>query len=110
MKTPKIHDGDRVRTQMAKHEITQATLSKHLGVSPSTLSRMLNESSWRTDHLADAGELLGCNFLAIYAKSALDDGPVIGIIIDPAFLKDSEIFQKIRNQMKGDEPENRWEQ
>ncbi len=101
MKTPKIHDGERVRAQMAKQEITQATLSEHLGVSPSTLSRMLNESSWRTDHLAIAGELLGCSFLAIYSRSAIENGPIIGIIIDPTALEDLNAFQKVRDQLKG---------
>lgn len=103
MKTPMIHDGDRVRAQMAKQEITQATLSEHLGVSPSTLSRMLNEASWRTDYLANAGELLGFNFLAIYSRFAIDEGPVLGIIIDPAALKDLELFHRIRDQLREDD-------
>ncbi len=103
MKTPKIHDGERVRSQMAKEAKSQVALANHLGVSPSTLSRMLNEASWRTDYLTKAGNFLGVNFFSVYSDPGKSNGPILGILVDPAALKDPEIFQKAREQLREDD-------
>lgn len=102
MKAPKIHDGERVRSQMAKASVSQVSLADHLGVSPSTLSRMLNEASWRTDQLTKAGEFLSVNFFTPYSDFDKSNGPILGIVIDPDALKDPEIFQKAREQLRED--------
>lgn len=103
MKAPKIHDGERVRSQMAKASVSQVTLADHLGVSPSTLSRMLNEASWRTDQLTKAGEFLTVNFFTPYSGSGKTNSPILGIVIAPEALKDPEIFQKLREQLREDD-------
>ena len=69
----KIHDGERVRAALAKTDMTHAQLAEKIGVARSTLSRMLNEPSWRTDYLQKAGDVFGVNFFGIYIGTVSGD-------------------------------------
>ena len=62
----KIHDGDRVRAALGKSGVTNKELAEKIGVAPSTLSRMLNEPSWRTNHLQAVGEVFKVIFFQNY--------------------------------------------
>ena len=69
----KIHDGERVKAALAKTDMTHAQLAEKIGVARSTLSRMLNESSWRTDYLQKAGEVFDVNFFGVYLGTVSGD-------------------------------------
>lgn len=77
-----IHDGNLVRIALNKSGMTNKEFAKKLGVAPSTLSRMLNNDSWRTGQLHNAGELLGVNFFEEYAPFDQMDFKVIGVIVE----------------------------
>ena len=94
-----IHDGDRVRVLLGQCGMTQKELADKIGISESTLSRMLNESSWRTDYLRFAGEALGMNFFEPYCPVEKDGGPVLGILLKPDCLNDPEIIRKAKDQL-----------
>ena len=68
---------------LGKSRVTNKELAEKIGVAPSTLSRMLNEPSWRTDYLELAGETLSLNFFADYNRSREKRSPIIGILLDP---------------------------
>ena len=77
----KIHDGERVRAALAKTDMTHAQLAEKIGLARSTLSRMLNEPSWRTDYLQKAGEVFGMNFFGAYIGKVIADNFVFTQLI-----------------------------
>ena len=93
----KIHDGDRVRVALGKSKVTNKELAEKIGVAPSTLSRMLNEPSWRTDYLELAGETLSLNFFSDYYGSMEKRLPIIGILLDPHSLTVADILALFEN-------------
>ena len=90
----KVHDGDRVRVRLAHLDIRHQKLAEHIGVAPSTLSRMLNLPSWRTDHLQLAGEFMDINFFEAYLPAREGDRPVMGVIISRDYLEELENLKK----------------
>ncbi len=95
-----IHDGDRVRARLAQVGMTQKELAVRIGVAGSTLSRMLNEASWRTDYLKKAGEILDANFFDSYHSIELEGGPVLGIILKPDSLNDLDVIKRALDQFR----------
>ena len=94
-----IHDGDRVRVALARNGMSHKEFAEAIGVSTSTLSRMLNESSWRTENLAKAGSSLEDNFFRAYLPHEDGMHPLIGIILRPESLCDPNMLEKIVGQL-----------
>jgi hypothetical protein len=63
---PTIHDGERVRLELLSKEITHTAFGRGMKWEISKVSRMLTQESWKTDDLARAGTILGCNFFLEY--------------------------------------------
>ena len=94
-----IHDGDRVRVALARSGMSHKDFAGAIGISPSSLSRRLNESSWRTDQLSIAGDRLGINFFQEYDKKVSGSRPALGIILKPECLRDPDLLKKIVSQI-----------
>ena len=82
-----IHDGNRVRAALAKSEFTQTELANYIGVARSTLSRILDQPSWRTDLLYKAGEALRMDFFRVYYQNDQEDVCVIARVSLSGCLK-----------------------
>lgn len=94
-----IHDGDRVRVRLGQTNLTQKNLAKQIGIASSTLSRMLNQASWRTDYLRLAGEALNTNFFEPYYPNGNQKEPILGILLRPDFLDDPDIIERTKDHL-----------
>ena len=95
----RIHDGDQVRKALSRAKMSKKEFAKRIGVSSSNLTRKLNESSWRTDHLSLAGEALGIDFFLAYCPKD-EESPVLGLLINPSCLSDPELGKKVISQIQ----------
>ena len=96
-----IHDGDRVRVALGRSGMSHKDFAEAIGVSPSTLSRMLNEHSWRTDLLAEAERSTGVNLFQAYQSKENALQLVIGIIVGIESISDSDILKKLIEEQNG---------
>ncbi len=95
MKSPSIHDGERVKARCKELKVLGKVFADEMAWTPRKLYRMFQQSDWPTGDLQRAGQILGCDFFAAYSGvvAQRQDGFLIGLIVMPGVLL-SDIARK----------------